>query len=94
MRSSQLAPNIVKTKEVGRHRDGAGLFLDVSPAASNGEFTRSWTLRYWLDKRERYMGLGSARDVSLAEAREKRKAARKLLAAGQDPIEERDTERA
>jgi integrase len=39
------------------------------------------------------MGLGSARVVSLAEARAKANDARKLVAAGLDPMTQRDTER-
>jgi hypothetical protein len=40
---------------------------------------------------EREMGLGSADIVSLAEARERAKAARELLSDGRDPIAERKT---
>ena len=39
------------------------------------------------------MGLGSARVVSLAEARAKANEARKLLAAGIDPLTQRNAER-
>jgi hypothetical protein len=39
------------------------------------------------------MGLGPARDVSLAEAREKAGACRKVLLAGLDPIESRHSQR-
>ena len=42
--------------------------------------------RYQIDHRERVMGLGSARVVSLAEARAKANECRKLLAAGIDPL--------
>jgi Arm DNA-binding domain len=66
----------------------------MDPDQDQGRVHAVMTLRYWRDGRERAMGLGSARDVSLAEAREKRDAARKLLAADIDPIEHRDAERA
>jgi hypothetical protein len=45
-------------------------------------------------RRQREMGLGSARDVGLAKAREKAARARELLADGVDPPEvKREAER-
>ena len=58
-----------------------------------GVVTKAWVFRYQIDKRERAMGLGSARVVSLAEARAKANEARKLLAAGIDPLAHRNAER-
>src|SRR5215204_2728741 len=54
---------------------------------------RSWVFRYAVDGRERYMGLGSANTLNLAEAREKALECRKLRLAGMDPIEHRETQR-
>jgi hypothetical protein len=54
----------------------------------------SWQLRYQLGGRVRWMGLGSARDVPLALAREKAKAARLQLVDKVDPLEQRRQERA
>lgn len=68
----------------GRYAAGDGLYLQVSPAG-----TKSWLLRYMLDGRARQMGLGSVDLVSLAEAREKARSARKQLLEGVDPIEAR-----
>ncbi|HBH26620.1 MAG TPA: integrase [Rhodospirillaceae bacterium] len=60
--------------------DGGGLVLLVNP---NG--ARYWRLRYyWLDK-EKMLGLGVYPRMSLAQAREKREEAKKLLAQGMDP---------
>jgi len=63
--------------------DGGGLYLQVSPGG------RSWVFRYRAGNRERWMGLGPLRDVSLAEAREKASRARKLRLEGIDPLEAR-----
>src|SRR5215813_12122493 len=49
--------------------------------------------RYQLDHRERVMGLGSARIVTLAEARAQANEARKLLADGIDPLAARNAKR-
>jgi len=44
--------------------------------------------------KERYMGLGSASDVGLREARDAAQAARKLIREGKDPIDHRNGQRA
>src|SRR5215831_20107395 len=73
---------------VGWHGDGGGLYLQCSVAA-NGSISRSWVFRYRADGRERWMGLGPLRDVTLAEARDKALAARKQRLEGIDPLEAR-----
>lgn len=60
--------------------DGEGLFLVVKPSGS-----KYWRLRYFVDGKEKLLALGVYPEVSLADAREKRAQARKLLAAGKDP---------
>lgn len=86
----------VRTAKPGRHGDGGGLFLVVTPAG-----TRSWVLRVVVAQaiggkrapgRRRDIGLGSTTDVSLAEAREKAAVLRKAAHAGLDPVAERDRE--
>src|SRR5262245_37176862 len=72
----------------GLHHDGGGRYLQVTP---NG--AKSWFYRYKRNGKARDMGLGSLERVSLAEAREKAEGARKLHAAGRDPLEERDRQR-
>jgi len=89
MKRNRLSVRTIQTASIGWHPDGDGLYLQV-PAPGGG----SWVRRYKLDGRERYMGLGSGRDVSLAEAREKNAAARKLCREGVDPIEYRKAQRA
>jgi integrase len=84
----KLRPASVKHLQAGMHGDGDGLWLRVVT-----KDRRSWLFRYQRHGRAREMGLGGFPDVSLAEARDKRQAARKMLAAGMDPIDQRAAER-
>jgi integrase len=68
----------------GRHADGAGLYLVIDRAGA-----RRWVLFYQSGGRRREMGLGSASDVTLAEAREAARKAKELARTGHDPIEAR-----
>jgi integrase len=77
-----------KTKTPGVHGDGDGLQLIVG---ANG--SAKWQYRFSFAGRIRQMGLGARKDVSLAEARQKRDEARKLVLAGVDPIADRKTQR-
>ena len=65
------------------YADGNGLYLQVR------ENSRAWVVRFNLKGKPRMMGLGSLRLVSLAEAREKALAVRKLVLEGIDPIKQR-----
>jgi integrase len=67
--------------------DGRGMYLEISPKGG-----KWWRLKYWFDGRERRMSLGVYPDVSLADAREKREEARRKVAAGIDPAEQRKAE--
>lgn len=60
------------------------MFLLVHPNSS-----RYWRLRYRFQGKERTLALGVYPDVSLSDAREKRDAARKLIAEGIDPCEQK-----
>src|SRR5271166_1473974 len=73
----------------GLHGDGHGLYLQVSAYG-----TTSWLFRFMVDGVARKMGLGATHTVSLAEAREAAKEARKLTRKGIDPIEAEKAERA
>lgn len=55
--------------------DEAGLFLLISPQGG-----KWWRFKYRFDGKEKLLSLGTFPDVSLSDAREKRDAARKLLA--------------
>ena len=60
--------------------DGAGMFLLITPASQ-----KYWRLKYRFCGKEKTLALGVYPDVSLAAARQKRKAARELLDLGKDP---------
>ena len=61
-------------KRPGRHPDGDNLYLRVSRPGK-----ASWLLRYERAGRERMLGLGPIATISLGEARERAKAARRQL---------------
>ncbi len=73
---------------VGKHADGAGLWL-VKDDSARGK----WVLRVTVYGRRREMGLGAFPTVSLAEARRKADSARAAVREGQDPIKERERSR-
>ena len=60
------------------------MYLELSPAGG-----KWWRLKYRFGGKEKRLSLGIYPDTGLADAREKRDAARKLLAAGVDPGEQR-----
>lgn len=68
--------------------DGGGLHLEVR---TNG--TRLWRYRYRLAGKENMFAIGAYPDVSLAEAREARDAARKLVKQGVHPSHQRRSDR-
>ena len=68
--------------------DGAGLHLLIEPSGS-----KLWRYRYRFAGRENMLAFGAYPIVSLADAREKRDEARKLLAAGTDPSAKRKQDR-
>ncbi len=76
-----LSAAFVRTAPPGRHCDGNGLYLFVQPSGA-----RSWVQRLVIRGRRRDFGLGSVALVSLAEAREKARANRKLAREGGDPL--------
>lgn len=79
----KLSAREVTTKsEPGRHSDGEGLYLNVTPSGA-----RSWLFMWKRDGKRREMGLGSVRDVPLKDARELASQARRQVFAGFDPIE-------
>ncbi|RYD50770.1 MAG: DUF4102 domain-containing protein [Sphingobacteriales bacterium] len=60
--------------------DGGGMYLEV---ATNG--SKYWRMKYRYAGSQKKLAFGVYPQVTLAEAREKRMAAKKLLAAGTDP---------
>jgi len=80
------AKKVERATKPGRYPCGLvrGLLLQVTESGA-----KSWVLRYQLHGRERWLGLGSAADFSLKEARERARAARQLLADKIDPVEQK-----
>src|SRR5664279_2211104 len=81
--TEKLSARTAATAKAGRHGDGRGLWLVVSNSGA-----RKWIFRFTFASRVTEMGLGNAA-VSLAAAREKAAEARKLVAAGVNPIDAR-----
>lgn len=69
--------------------DERGLFLIITPAGG-----KWWRLKYRFGGKEKMLSLGVYPDVSLKDAREKRDAARRLLANEIDPGENRKVQKA
>src|SRR5262249_2035858 len=83
---NKLSASFVRSvRREGRYSDGGNLYLQVA----NGG--KSWVFQYQRHGRQRDMGLGSARSVSLALARELRDDCHAKLARSLDPIEARNS---
>ena len=80
------ATRVSTLKDPGRFSDGGGLHLYISKAGS-----RSWVLRTTIYRRRRDIGLGGFPAVSLALARQKAAEFRAAIAAGRDPLVDRDS---
>jgi integrase len=78
-----------KNPTPGMYADGGGLYLRIT-----SEGARNWVLRYMLNRRPRWMGLGPLALYGLADARAKALDARRKRHEGIDPIEARRAERA
>jgi integrase len=82
--TAKRVQRLLKTPGRYRDRDVRGLLLVV-----NGATSANWQLRYQLHHREHWLGLGSAREFSLKEARERALAHRQKLSDGIDPLAEK-----
>jgi integrase len=96
MARNGLTDRMVKqARKPGVLIDGAGLRLRVTVNPNTKDVRKSWVLRVTVKGGPiREIGLGSADDVPLAEARERATEARKLARDGVDPIAARDANRA
>lgn len=81
------ARTVATLTKPGRHADGGNLYLSIS---TNGG--RRWIFLYRWGGKQLEMGLGSARDISLARARELADTARAQLAEGVNPLAVRRSE--
>lgn len=106
MRHKLTARKIASLHKRGRYGDGGGLWLQVSMWGTKAwiyqYISPTQPPRNYINKKtgERYevpplrqIGLGSAIDTSLAEARDEADKLRKLVKAGIDPLDARDYER-
>ncbi|MFL4973376.1 MAG: Arm DNA-binding domain-containing protein, partial [Microvirga sp.] len=73
---------VASVKRPGRYRDGRNLFLEVTAGGHKG-----WLFRYERAGRGRWMSLGPARVVTLAEARDNAHQAQRELHQGIDPLD-------
>ena len=71
-----------KSRQPGRVSDGNGLYLNTSKA-----LTQSWVFRYTLFGKGCWLGLGSTKDVSLAQARQAAIDTNLALREGRNPKE-------
>ena len=85
VRDALTAARVRQEKRPGRYADGNGLYLHVSETGA-----RWWLWRGTIHGRRRERGMGSARLILLAEARETARAWRRIARAGGDPAAERD----
>jgi integrase len=70
--AGKLKPlDVERETRPGKYPDGDGLYLVVASATS-----KNWSYRYWKDGKQRWLGLGSLKEVSLKDARLARDAAR------------------
>jgi integrase len=88
------ALSIASLKTEGYHRDPecTGLYVQVRPKTSGNGVVRSWLYRFKspITGKGRWMGLGPCDCVTIHEARDLARAARKLVTFGADPIDRRN----
>ena len=78
------ALKVEKLTKPGRHADGNGLYLNVSPTGA-----KSWVFLFQFGGRRREMGLGPLSLIPLKRARDLAIDCRRRVAEGVDPLEER-----
>jgi len=85
--TNRLSSQFVKTAPVGKHCDGAGLWL-----VKRDDGGAQWVLRVTVHGRRREMGLGGFPALGLADARKVAERWRNVASAGRDPVKEREAE--
>ncbi|MEV8468820.1 integrase arm-type DNA-binding domain-containing protein [Fluviibacterium sp. DFM31] len=86
--TKRLSSQFVRSAPVGKHCDGAGLWL-----VKRDDGGAQWVLRVTVHGRRREMGLGGFPNLSLAGARKQAEHWRSVAADGRDPVKEREAER-
>ena len=80
--------NARQSKKLTKMKDANGLYLEIRPPGK-----KVWRMRYCSKGKENTLTFGDYPLVSLKEARQKRDAARRLIADKIDPAIERDTQK-
>lgn len=70
----------------GTYQDGEGLFLKVRPDRTGGAGSAQWILRIQRDGKRQDVGLGSAKTVTLAQARTKADELRSAVKVGKRDV--------
>ncbi|MGJ8623993.1 MAG: tyrosine-type recombinase/integrase [Yoonia sp.] len=84
---NRLTSSFIKTAPVGKHCDGAGLWL-----IKRDDGGAQWVQRVTVHGRRREMGLGGFPSLGLADARKMSQHWLNVAANGRDPIKEREAE--
>lgn len=84
--TNRLSSQFIKSAPVGKHCDGAGLWL-----VKRDDGGAQWVLRVTVHGRRREMGLGGFPALGLADARKLAERWRNVAAAGRDPVKERQS---
>ena len=89
--AKELSALEVKNLPPGSHAVGgvAGLILEVSSTGG-----KTWLLRVRMGSKRREIGLGGYPSTSLSEARQKARDVRHQIAEGQDPVAQRQAQKA
>lgn len=74
------ARKVASLKEPGRHSDGGGLYLRITPAGA-----RSWVFMTAVGGKRTEIGLGAETSINLATARRLASEMREVVATGGDP---------
>lgn len=84
----RLSNSFIKNAPVGKHCDGAGLWLHIRSEGKDG--AAQWFLRVTVHGRRREMGLGGFPQISLAQARVLAEKWSEVAKSGRDPVKERE----
>lgn len=84
---NRLSAQFLKSAPVGKHCDGAGLWL-----VQRDDGGAQWVLRVTVHGRRREMGLGGFPALGLANARKVAERWRNVAMDGRDPVKEREAE--
>jgi integrase len=76
-------------RDVGMHWVSDNLYIQIREQG-----TRSWLFRYWVDGKPKVIGLGGAKDIPLAKARDKAERLRIQIRDGADPAADKKAAKA